>query len=110
MFQNLTGLAWGLVAFAIIIGVGAIVLSRFGAATAECATGFEFNETESYCQNATNISSHNTNYGTTTSNMLFLNAQLGEGGLAGWAPAVIALSIGLLFLGAFMMKGGKDGY
>ena len=26
---------------------------------------------------------------------------------AGWTPAIIAISVGLLFLGAFMVKGGK---
>ena len=81
MFQNLIGLAWGLVAFAIIIGVGVVVLEKFGN-----STGGTANDTTQY-----------------------LVGQLGTSGLAGWAPAIIALSVGLLFLGAFMMKGGIGG-
>jgi len=71
-------------AFAIIIGVGVVVLQKFG----------------------------NTTGGVANDTTQFLAGQLGESGLAGWAPAIIALSIGLLFLGAFMFKGndGKRGY
>jgi hypothetical protein len=75
MFDQLTALGYGIVVFAIIIGVGSIVLTRFGD-----AAGGTANTTASY-----------------------LLTQLGSSGLAGWTPAVIAISIGLLFLGAFMV-------
>ena len=81
MFNNLTALGYGLVTFAIVIGVGVVVLSKFGNAVSEA--------------NAT------TNY---------LIGQLGESGLAGWTPAIIALVIGMLFLGAFIAKGGNRNY
>jgi len=81
MFDNLANLGYGLVVFAIIIGVGSIVLFNFGN-----ATGGDANTTLQY-----------------------LLGQLGQSGLAGWTPAIIAISVGILFLGAFMVRGeGKS--
>lgn len=76
MFNNLSALGYGLVSFAIIIGVGTVVLVKFGD-----SVGGQANETTNY-----------------------LNTQLGQSGLAGWTPAIIALVVGMLFLGAFMGK------
>ena len=76
VFQNLQGLALGIIGFAIIIGVGVIVLEKFGN-----STGGNANTTVQY-----------------------LSTQMGTTGLAGWTPAIVALAVGLLFLGAFMMK------
>jgi len=80
MFNDLAGLGYGIVVLAIIIGVGSIVLSKFGTAAGAGVA----NDTTTY-----------------------LMGQLGESGLAGWTPAVIALAVGLLFLGAFMGGKGK---
>jgi hypothetical protein len=80
MFNDLTGLGYGLVVFAIIIGVGTIVLYNFGNATG----------------------------GVANTTVQYLMGQLGVSGLAGWTPAIIAISVGLLFLGAFLVKGGKS--
>jgi len=44
MFDNLAALGYGLVTFAIIIGVGTIVLTKFGDSVATCGTDFTFNE------------------------------------------------------------------
>jgi ABC-type amino acid transport system permease subunit len=80
MFNNLMALGWGIVGFAIIIGVGTTVLTKFGN-----AVGGDANTT-----------------------VVYLNTQLGTSGLAGWAPAIIAFSVGMLFLGGFLIgKGGK---
>ena len=38
----------------------------------------------------------------------YLLTQLGTTGLAGWTPAIIAISVGMLFLGAFMVRGGNS--
>jgi len=81
MFNDLTNLGYGLVVFAIIIGVGSVVLFNFGNATG----------------------------GTANTNVQYLLTQLGQGGLAGWTPAIIAISVGILFLGAFMVGGNKRG-
>ena len=38
----------------------------------------------------------------------YMGNQLGQSGLAGWTPAIIAISVGLMFLGAFMIgRGGR---
>jgi len=79
MFDNLTALGYGLVTFAIIIGVGSVVLTRFGSAVG----------------------------GTANTTVAYLNTQLGTSGLAGWTPAIIALSVGMLFLGVFLTRGGR---
>ena len=79
MFDQLTALGYGIVVFAIIIGVGSVVLTNFG----------------------------NSVGGTANTTAVYLIGQLGTSGLAGWTPAIIALSIGLLFLGAFMVNKGS---
>lgn len=81
MFDQLTGLGYGIIVFAILIGVGSIVLFNFGNSTGGVAN--------------TNIQYMLTNLGST------------NGGLASWTPAIIAISVGLLFLGAFMVGGSK---
>jgi hypothetical protein len=81
MFNDLQGLGLGLVFFALIIGVGSVVLFNFGNAAG----------------------------GTANTNVQYLLGQLGSSGLAGWTPAIIAISIGMLFIGGFLMKGGKKG-
>jgi len=78
MFNNLSALGYGLVTFAIIIGVGTIVLTKFGDSVG----------------------------GTANTTVQYMNTQLGTTGLAGWTPAIIALSVGMLFLGVFLSKGG----
>jgi len=79
MFDQLTQLGYGLVVFAIIIGVGSVVLYNFGNATG----------------------------GTANTTVQYMLTQLGSSGLAGWTPAIIAISVGILFLGAFMVGKGR---
>lgn len=79
MFENLSGLAMGIITFAIIIGVGVIVLEKFG----------------------------NSVGGNANTTVQYLNTQMGSSGLAGWAPAIIAFAVGILFLGYFMGKGKR---
>jgi len=107
MFDKLSTLGYGLVTFAIIIGVGTIVLTKFGGSLAECASGFEFNTTQNYCQNATNFSEYTDPTTTAWVNTNYLAGQLGTSGLAGWTPAIIALSVGMLFLGVFLTRSGR---
>jgi len=79
MFDNLSNLGYGIIAFAIIIGVGTVVLQKFGDAVG----------------------------GTANTTVSYLNTQLGSTGLAGWTPAIIALSVGMLFLGVFIARSGR---
>jgi len=76
VFNVLTGLAMGIVIFAITIGVGSVVLSKFGD-----SVGGDANTT-----------------------VQSLITDLGTSGLAGWTGAIIALAVGLLFIGALMGK------
>ena len=79
MFDKLQALGIGIISFAIIIGVGSIVLQEFGNAVG----------------------------GTANTTVSYLNTELGTGGLAGWTPAIVAISVGMLFLGIFMFRGSK---
>lgn len=81
MFDNLTGVAYGLVVFAIIVGVGLVVLNNFGNAVG----------------------------GTANTTLQTLLGYLGtsSGGLVTWVPAIIALIIGVLFISMLMGKGKK---
>jgi len=79
MFDQLSGLGYGIITFALIIGIGTIILTKFGDSVG----------------------------GTANTTIAYLNTQLGSTGLAGWTPAIIALTVGMLFLGAFMVRGGK---
>ena len=107
MFDQLIGLGYGLVVFAVIIGVGSVVLIRFGGAVATCATDWTYSSTTELCVNDSNTSQTATPTGDAYTNTAYLTGQLGSSGLAGWTPAIIAISVGLLFLGAFMIQKGK---
>jgi uncharacterized protein (DUF697 family) len=106
MFDNLSGLALGIVIFAIMIGVGVVVLTKFGDTMATCAADYTYDAATQKCLNATDedpTDPTNTEWVTTN----YLNTQLGSTGLAGWAPAIIALAVGLLFIGALTMRSRK---
>ena len=112
MFDELTGLGYGLVVFAIIIGVGTIVLYNFSSATANCGTGLTFDgngSTGGLCYNDTDTSTGAYNPSTSAQNTNYLLGQLGTSGLSSWVPAIIAISVGLLFLGAFMVNSSGKG-
>lgn len=103
MFGNLTALALGIVIFAIMIGIGVVVITKFANAVATCGTGFAFNDSLRLCQNATNFSDTTAavNTGYTTTNAF--NTELGTtSGLGSWTAAIVALAVGLLFIGALM--------
>ena len=124
MFDNLSGLAYGIVTFAIVAGIGFVVISKFGTAQLTCpedksGTNWDINSTATgvldnhYCYNAsgfkagtTNVTSAQDQYGANATTG-YLNMQLGSEGLVGYTPAVIALAIGMLFLGAFLGKGKR---
>jgi len=78
VFDNITALGYGIITFAIVIGVGLVVLSKFGTAVGA---------------------------GEANDSIDYMMGQIGEDGLAGWTPAIIALVVGMLFLGMFLTKG-----
>ena len=79
MIDNVVSLGYGIVVLGILIGVGSIVLYNFG----------------------------NNAGGTANANVQAVLTQLGTTGLTGWLPAIIAISVGLLFLGFFAVGKGK---
>jgi len=109
MFNILTGLAMGIVIFAITIGVGTVVLSKFGGSVASCpdigSSGYTYNYTEETCTNDTDYTDGAYDPSTTAwVNTNALITDLGTTGLAGWTAAIIALAVGLIFIGALMGK------
>ena len=74
MMDVLQGIGYGIVALAVLVVVGLVVLDKLGD-----ATGGDANTTAVY-----------------------LAGQLGSDGLSGWVPAIIAVAIGALFLSYFM--------
>ena len=76
MMDVLQGIGYGIVALAILVVVGIVVITKLGD-----ATGGSANTTATY-----------------------LGTQLGSTGLAGWVPAIIAVAVGALFLSYFMGK------
>lgn len=104
----------GIVIFAITVGVGVVVLQKFGDSVADCGTTHAYNSNGtttftnnrccltggSECASATNSTAPSS----ATTTTLALNTDLGTSGLAGWTGAIIALAVGLLFIGALMGK------
>ena len=79
MMNALIALGLGIVIFALIVGVGVVVLQNFGNATGGTAN-----------------TTVNTLIGYLSTNLVT------------WVPAIIALGVGLLFIGALMgAKGSK---
>lgn len=81
MFDNLVPVAIALITFALIIGVGQIVLQNFGNAVGGTAN--------------------------TTVNTLQGYLGTSSGGLVTWTTAIIALVIGVLFIAAIMGLRGR---
>ena len=82
MINLLVGAAIGLVTFILVLGVGNIVTNEFGDAVG----------------------------GDTNTTIQNLKAYLGtgNGSIGGWTGAVIALIIGVAFIGAIMQLSGKN--
>ena len=109
MFDNLTGVAYGLVLFAIMVGVGLIILQNF--AQVGCDVSFPtYNTTNGRCMNGTSSpSAENYSEPKSVTGVYTLQTYLGSGsgGLVTWVPAVIALIIGVMFISMLMGKQKK---
>ncbi|MDD4363461.1 MAG: hypothetical protein PHD33_04535 [Atribacterota bacterium] len=101
MMQVLQGIGYGIVALAVLVVVGLVVLTKLGDSTASCAADYTYDAATRKCLNATDGDPTDpTNSAWTNSG--YLSDQLGSSGLSGWVPAVIAVAIGALFLSYFM--------
>jgi hypothetical protein len=103
MIDVLTGIGYGIVALAILVVVGIVVLQKLGDSTAECAADYTYTAATRKCVNASGGDPTDpTN--TAWVSQGYLSNQLGSSGLSGWVPAIIAVAIGALFLSYFMGK------
>ncbi len=120
MVEQLTGLGYGIIGFAVLIGIGILIIYRLGANVSSCPTGFTYN-TNGTATYSTNVCCNNTasscsgtinssNPSTATQTMNSVNTMMGttNGGLASWIPIIIVMTIGLLFLGWFMTRKGSQ--
>ena len=107
----LIALGLGIIVFSLIIGVGVVVLSNFGGTVAQCPALYNtapggYNLTIETCMNQSGSTTNtslptNTAYTSTTTMRGYLSTNL-----VTWIPAIIALSVGLLFIGALMGRKG----
>jgi hypothetical protein len=103
MMDVLQGIAYGIVGFAVLVVVGLVVLTKLGDSVATCATDYTYNSTLQKCTNATGGDPTDpSNSAWSTSG--YISGELGESGLSGWIPAIIAVAVGALFLSYFMGK------
>ena len=116
MFNNLIGLGIGVIGFALIVGVGTIVLQNFGDSIATCPAYNASPGVPSGVYNASLQQCHISNSSlerlanpssTAWGNIAYMNTQLGTSGLAGWTPAVIAFTVGMMFFGGILVYMGK---
>ena len=100
----LIALGLGIIVFALIVGVGVVVLTKFGDTVAACGNsvgGGTYNATSGLCANSSGATTAPTGAAYTTNTTLtgYLSNNL-----ITWIPAIIALGVGLLFIGALMGK------
>ena len=101
MMDVLQGIGYGIVALAVLVVVGLVVLTKLGDSVASCATDYTYNVSQRKCLNATGEDPTDPTNGAWVSQG-YLSTQLGSSGLSGWVPAIIAVAIGALFLSYFM--------
>lgn len=116
MMNALIALGLGIIVFALIVGTGLVVMSNFASSVAECPAGFTWKTngttifTQDTCCNSTGgTTCVGANASTASEGSQSLITQSGyiQNNLVTWIPAVIALGIGLLFIGALMGKRNK---
>lgn len=108
MISALTGLGYGIIGLAVMVGIGVVILQQFSSNIASCPTTYAtYSTTTQLC---TNASGSTVSPSTSSQTVNTLAGYLGtsSGGLSSWIPIVIVLVIGLLFLGAFVSKKGKS--
>jgi len=97
----------GIVVFAVLAVVGTVILGGLNTATG-CASLYTFNNSVGTCYENANAS-HIVDANTQGTTGYYMMGQLGSssGGLASYAPALIAVGVGAIFIGllaGFMMQ------
>ena len=121
MVEALTGLGYGIIGFAILVGIGIVILASLGSGVSNCPTGFTYNQNgtgyvfavDKCCNNTAGSCTgtvNSTNPSTATQTINTMNGYLGtsNGGLSTWIPITIVMTVGLMFLGWFLTKKGKE--
>ena len=109
--EFLTGLGYSIIALAMLVGIGIVLLGTFANSVAGCSTigagTATYNASSGLCTNATGSTA---NPSTATVQLNAINEYLGtgSGGLATWIPLIIIAVIGMWFLGAFLARRGKN--
>lgn len=114
MMNALVALGLGIIIFALIVATGLVVIQQFGTAVSQCPAGYSYNTngstvyTTNLCYNNTSPGSTGTNVTSPSSATVTTTTIIGyvQSNLVTWIPAIIALGIGLLFIGALMGKKG----
>ena len=120
MINALTGLGYGVIALAVVIGIGIVILGTLGSNIASCPTSYTYNTnasgyvftTNKCCHAVTKDCTAAGNYSDAsagTQSVTTLTGYLGtsSGGLATWIPIIIVLVIGMMFMGAFLARKGN---
>lgn len=120
MISALQSVGYGIIGLAILIGIGLVILAQFSTTVASCPDKYTFNQNGSGYSfnvdkccgntNATCTGVNQTNPSVATQNVVTMAGYMGtsSGGLASWIPVIIVLTIGLLFLGAFISRKGRQ--
>ena len=89
MFDQLTALGTGLVVFAVVIVVGALILYQFAGTQACSGARPLWNSTSNLCYQSANVTNTSAASGTSYTTVTYLNTQLGSSGLAGWTNKLV---------------------
>lgn len=119
MINALQGIGYGIIGLAILVGVGMVMLGQLGSTIASCSTGYtyEYNGSGYFygggkcCLNNGKDCSSTGNYtnpSTATQTIYTINNTYLATNLVQWLPVIIVLSIGMLFLGAFLVRRFKN--
>lgn len=107
--EQLTAIGYGLVLFGVLVGVGILVLQKFGdtvvtgCTQASCGAAGAWNATAQVCSNATSANC-GAGSGTAYTGISYVATQLGSTGLTSYIPLIIIIMIaGLIF--AYFGKG-----
>lgn len=105
--DRLTAIGFGLTTFAIIVGLGLVVITKLGDQVVNCnAIGggaSTWNSTLGLCVNASG--STGAGAGSAYTTVSYVATQMGSTGLAGWIPVIIVVLIAGLVLALFGGKG-----
>lgn len=110
MIDNLQVVGYGIIALAVLLGIGITVLGQLATTVASCPATIgggtaTYNTTSQTCMNTSGSA---VNPSTATQTINTINGTYIGTNLVAWIPVVIVLIIGMLFLGVFMVRKGQQ--